>query len=50
VVFETATPFETSRLMSGLVDSTNAAIEDPDAHPLVAIGVFAVVFLAIHPF
>ena len=50
VVFETATPFETPRLMSELVEWTNAAIEDPDAHPLVAIGVFAVVFLAIHPF
>ena len=50
VVFETATPFETPRLMSELVDWTNTAIEDPDAHPLVAIGVFAVVFLAIHPF
>lgn len=50
VVFETATPFETPRLMSELVERTNAAIEDPDAHPLVAIGVFAVAFLAIHPF
>ena len=50
VVFETAAPFETPRLMHELIDWTNAAFEDPDAHPLVAIGVFTVVFLAIHPF
>ena len=49
-VFETAAPSETPRLMTELVDWTNAALDDPDAHPLVAIGVFAVVFLAIHPF
>lgn len=49
-VFETAAPFETPRLMTELVGWTNTALDDPDAHPLVAIGVFAVVFLAIHPF
>ena len=49
-VFETAAPFETPRLMAELVAWTNAALDDQDAHPLVAIGVFAVVFLAIHPF
>ncbi len=50
VVFQTATPFETPRLMSKLVDWTNAALNDPDTHPLVTAGVFTVVFLAIHPF
>ncbi len=50
VIFETATPFETPRLMNELIDWTNAALDDPDTHPLVAIGVFTVVFLAIHPF
>ena len=50
VVFETATPLETPRLMSELVNWTNAALKDPDAHPLAVVGVFAVVFLAIHPF
>jgi len=49
-VFETAAPFETPRLMAELVEWTNAALDDQDAHPLVAIGVFTVVFLAIHPF
>jgi Fic family protein len=50
VIFETATPFETPRLMNELIDWTNAALDDPDTHPLVTIGVFTVVFLAIHPF
>lgn len=50
IVFETAAPHETPRLMGELVAWTNAALADPDTHPLVAIGVFTVVFLAIHPF
>jgi Fic family protein len=50
VVFETATPFETPRLMSDLIAWTNRLLEDPDAHPLVTIGVFIAAFLAIHPF
>lgn len=50
VVFGTVTPFETPRLMSELVDWTNAAFEDPDSHPLSTVGVFVVAFLAIHPF
>lgn len=49
-IFETAAPFETPRLMAELVAWTNASLDDPDTHPLIAIGVFAVVFLAIHPF
>jgi Fic family protein len=50
VVFETATPFDTPRLMEGLVQWVQAAKNDKDIHPLLAIGIFVVVFLAIHPF
>jgi Fic family protein len=36
--------------MAELLHWTNATLDEPDTHPLVAIGVFTVVFLAIHPF
>ncbi len=49
-VFETATPFDTPRLMTELVDWFDAARGERPLHPLLAIGVFTVVFLAIHPF
>ena len=47
-VFETASPFETPRLMADLVDWLGQ--EGGRLHALVAIGIFVVVFLAIHPF
>lgn len=50
VVFKTATPSDTPRLMADLIGATNAALEDRALHPLVAIGRFVVDFLAIHPF
>jgi Fic family protein len=50
VVFETATPFETPREMENLVGWLKAAIDDGDLHPLLIVGIFAVWFLAIHPF
>ena len=50
VVFETATPFETPGWMRELVDWFNRSIEEETQHPLILIGVFIVVFLAIHPF
>ncbi|MBK8245825.1 MAG: Fic family protein [Gemmatimonadetes bacterium] len=50
VLFETATPFATPRLMSELVDATNAALDDRTLHSLVVIARFVVDFLAIHPF
>ena len=50
VVFETATPFDTPQKMEALVKWTREAIDDGSMHPLVVAGVFAVVFLAIHPF
>jgi Fic family protein len=50
IVFETATPFDTPRLMTELVDWTRANLENGDLHPLIVIAIFVVVFLAIHPF
>ncbi len=50
VVFETATPFDTPRLMTELVDWYERARTERRLHPLLAIGIFVVVFLAIHPF
>ena len=50
VVFQTATPFDTPRLTADLLSWTRARLAEADAHPLLAIAVFVVVFLAIHPF
>lgn len=50
VVFKTAPPFDTPRLMAQLIEVSNAAFEDRTLHPLVVIGRFVVAFLAIHPF
>jgi Fic family protein len=50
VVFETATPFETPPWMKELVEWFNRSIEEETQHPLLLIGIFIVVFLAIHPF
>lgn len=50
IVFETATPFDTPRLMRELTEWTNAALETKSLHPLLVIGIFTVTFLAIHPF
>ena len=50
VVFQTATPFDTPRLTADLLSWTRARLAEVDAHPLLAIAVFVVVFLAIHPF
>ncbi len=50
VVFETATPFDTPRLMRELVDWTRGTLDAGEHHPLLVIGVFVVRFLAIHPF
>lgn len=49
-IFETATPFDTPRLMQELVDWTNINFTDGYFHPIITIGVFIVHFLAIHPF
>ena len=50
IVFETATPFDTPRLMAELVDGFAAARGQRRLHPLLLIAMFVVVFLAIHPF
>jgi Fic family protein len=50
VVFETATPFETPGWMKDIVEWFNRSVEEESHHPLILIGIFIVVFLAIHPF
>jgi len=50
VVFETATPFETPGWMKEMVDWFNRSAEEETQHPLMLIGIFIAVFLAIHPF
>lgn len=50
VVFETATPFDTPRLMTELIEWTRDTLQQKSLHPLLVIAVFTVVFLAIHPF
>ena len=50
IVFETATPFDTPRLMENLIEWTRKNLNDPFHHPLIVIGLFIAHFLAIHPF
>lgn len=50
VVFETATPFDTPRLMTELVTWLNDERAAARLHPLLLIGIWVVVFLEIHPF
>ena len=50
IVFETATPFDTPRMMRELLEWANAALETRSLHPLLVVGIFTVAFLAIHPF
>lgn len=47
---ETASPFDTPRLMTALVAATNAALQDEEIHPLFVTARFILDFLAIHPF
>lgn len=50
IVFETATPFDTPRLMGELASWVNDEREKGHLHPLLIIAIFVVVFLEIHPF
>src|SRR5664279_1842207 len=50
IVFETATPLDTPRLMTELVAWFNQVNEERRLHPLLVIGILTVVFLEIHPF
>ena len=50
IVFETATPLDTPRLMEKLVQTVQERFQDQELHPLMTIADFVVRFLAIHPF
>lgn len=50
IIFETATPFDTPRLMEELVGWLDKTLNEKRLHPLLAIAVFTVVLLEIHPF
>jgi len=50
VVFETAMPFDTPRLMTELVAWMKEERSSERLHPLLLIGLWVVVFLEIHPF
>jgi len=50
IVFETATPFDTPRLMAELIDWVRLQRDQQYLHPLLIVSVFVVVFLEIHPF
>lgn len=50
IVFETASLFDTPRLMTELVSWVVTEREKAQLHPLLVISIFVVVFLEIHPF
>ena len=50
IVFKTASPFDTPRLMTELVDWVNQERAKALLHPLLIIAIFVVVFLEVHPF
>jgi len=50
IVFQTASPFDTPRLMTELVAWVNQNREAGRLHPLLVIALCVVVFLEIHPF
>ena len=50
IVFETASPFDTPRLMAELVAWVAQERDEAHLHPLLIISIFVVVFLEIHPF
>lgn len=50
IVFQTASPFDTPRLMTELVSWVNEQRESKLLHPLLIAAIFVVVFLEIHPF
>jgi Fic family protein len=50
IVFETATPFDTPRLMAEVIAWTMAAFDSRQLHSLLVTAIFIVVFLEIHPF
>lgn len=50
VIFETAKPFDTPRLVDELITWTNTALTEKRLHPLLITALFTVIFLEIHPF
>jgi len=50
IIFETTSPLETPIKMQELVFWTSEAFKKKFLHPLIIIGIFIVIFLAIHPF
>lgn len=50
IVFQTASPFDTPRLMAELVDWVQQQRRSGQLHPLLIIAISIVVFLEIHPF
>lgn len=50
IVFETSSPFDTPAHMEALLAWHRGAEADTALHPLLRIGIFAVIFLAVHPF
>ncbi|MDD2881445.1 MAG: Fic family protein [Rhodoferax sp.] len=50
IVFDTASPFDTPRLMGELVTWVNDERDKAQLHPLLIIAIFVVVFLEIRPF
>lgn len=50
IVFQTASPFETPRLMQELILWTQENLDRASLHPVLVIAIFVVVFLEIHPF
>jgi Fic family protein len=50
VIFETVTPFETPYKMEELIGWVEQTLKNKSLHPLLTIGIFVSLFLAIHPF
>jgi len=50
IVFQTASPFDTPRLMAELIDWVAFERENDQLHPLIVTAIFIVAFLEIHPF
>jgi len=50
IIFETASPFDTPRLMQELLSWTNEEFDSKSFHPLLTLSIFVLYFLAIHPF
>ncbi len=49
IVFETASPFDTPRLMEALISRIGKQLEE-ETHPLLVVSDFVLRFLAVHPF